>query len=152
MPEKSPAEVMRDLKGKGVLLLMDEVFYFIPESALKDLALPDGFQKGAEGIDPDFFFKMGRNAAQPEHSVVFDGLKKIVTEELNERERGVTAAVKTEGRSVPGRPFDGATMVAKGNPEKEMFSFKAAMPPVERNWERIWADMSKGGKPSKPLV
>ncbi len=57
MTSQTPEQFISSLKKSGLIVVMDDKYYFIPLATMNQCQFPDAFQKGTKGISEDFFAK-----------------------------------------------------------------------------------------------
>ena len=57
MPAQTAEEFIKSVQGSGVVLVKDDLYYFIPLSTLNKCVFPTEFLNHANGISAEYFEK-----------------------------------------------------------------------------------------------
>jgi hypothetical protein len=141
MPKPTPAELLENLRGPGLLLVKESNRYFIPMSVVSDYILPDEFGPDAVGASAVYFDVVGTTAEVDKIKTLTGSVAKGLEDILREfwATDGVRQAVWLEGATPLGTNHVNKAVGSK----KALFSFKKNEP-----GSKVLVDASKGGRPS----
>ena len=136
MPAQSAVEFIKSVQGSGVVLVKDDLYYFIPLSVLNKCVFPAEFLNHANGISADYFEKdqpeLAPAGIDPDGQV-FHKIDLLLSS-FNVAD-GVRQAIWLN----PVEPMGATTVSKSGGTKQVFFRYKN---------NKIVVDMSKGGKPS----
>jgi hypothetical protein len=133
MPAQTPEQFLKSIKGPGLVVVRDDLFYFIPLSVMNEHVFPDAFLKGAVGVSKDLFQKVNGDAGVETPSQVFQKMDQhLATFRIAD---GVSQAIWLDEESGPADK-----MVSKSAGSKQVFFV------YDKDNKKIVVDMSKGGK------
>jgi hypothetical protein len=138
----TPQEYIKSLQTEGVLLVVKDVFYFIPLDVLSELKMPLEFQKDFPKVSDDYFEKvtptdLNANLTDPNTpSVVFGGMNRALADAFGLD--GVNQAIFLEAAQADAA---GKLTSKTGKSLQVLFRYNA-------NKTKIFVDLSKGGRPS----
>ena len=139
MPDQAAEHFVETLQESGLVVVMGDIFYFVPLSTLNKCRFPDAFLKQAKGISPDFFDSENPGAVPQadltKESVVFNKLDHVLGE--FRVVDGVKQAIWLNAAENLG-----GKMVSKAAGSKQvLFCYN-------QPGKKIVVDLSKGGRPS----
>ena len=136
MPAQTAEEFIKSVQGSGVVLVKDDLYYFIPLSILNKCVFPAEFLNHADGISAKYFEKENDGAAPAGIDPVGQVFRKM-DQLLGDFKvaDGVRQAIWLN----PVEPMGGTTVSMSKGSKQVFFRYKN---------NKIVVDMSKGGKPS----
>jgi hypothetical protein len=140
MAKQTPAQFIKSLQKSGLVVVMNDKYYFVPLSVMADCLFPDEFQKDAVGVSADYFHPEFGTGAQATalataDSVLFNKLDQALS---NFRMAdGVRQAIWIDEKS----QVNGKDVSKSGASKQVLFVYGDG-------GNKILVDMTKGGRPS----